>query len=116
MVVTRLMLIGLLLVGGCSLHPIVDPLSIGDPARFNQDVTECRAIANRQQELAGAALGGVVGGGLGAALGGITGNRAAEAGGIGAILGAVTGLAKGAQQRQSIERNCLRGRGYNILN
>ena len=53
--------------------------------------------------------------GQGAAIGAITGNA-----GQGAGIGAVTGGAESARisdrERANVVRNCLRGRGYRVLN
>ena len=93
--------------------PIIDPQGV-DMGRYQADMTECEAIADQvpvgERAVAGAAVGGVVGG--------IMGNRrtAVRSAGVGAVGGGVQGAASGMRERDQVVHNCLRGRGYRVLN
>ena len=103
-------------LGACSgaSGPIVDTKGV-DMARYERDKAECEAYATQVstgQAVGKGAAGGAV---VGAAIGAITGNA-----GQGAGIGAVTGGAESARisdrEKANVVSNCLRGRGYRILN
>ncbi|MBB3167925.1 glycine zipper family protein [Simiduia aestuariiviva] len=119
---TRLKLLAvglsLLALSGCARNkPIVDTQGI-DMVQYRQDLGECRAYAqevNTGGKVAGgAAAGAVVGGAIGAVLNGTKG--AQRGAGAGAVTGAARGAASGRQEKQQVVKNCLRGRGYRVLN
>jgi outer membrane lipoprotein SlyB len=97
--------------------PIIDPQGV-DMGRYQADLTECEAIADQvpvgERAVAGAAVGAAVGG----VVGGIMGNRrtAVRSAGVGAVGGGVQGAASGMRERDQVVHNCLRGRGYRVLN
>lgn len=97
--------------------PIVDPQGI-DMARYQTDLSECQDIADQvpvgERAVAGAATGAVIGGAVGAVLG--NRNTATRGAGVGAIGGGVRGASSGLSERDRVVHNCLRGRGYRILN
>lgn len=113
-------------LAGCaqSYEPVVDTRG-HDSARYQADLGECRQYAQRVSPVQDAAVGGLGGAAAGAALGAITG---ALVGGVsagsGAALGAATGGAvgigagaySGVNEQQRVIDNCMRGRGYNVLN
>ena len=109
---------------GCaqSYQPVVDTKG-HDTARYQQDLFECRQYAEQTSPAGNAAVGGLAGAAGGAALGAIGGAIAGNAG-TGAAIGAATGGAlgvgggaySGVSEQQRIIDNCLRGRGYNVLN
>ncbi len=111
-------------LAGCaqSYQPIVDTKG-QDTARYQQDLYECRQYAEQVSPAGNAAVGGLGGAAGGAALGAIVGAITGSAG-TGAALGAATGGAvgvaggayKGVNDQQRIINNCLRGRGYSVLN
>jgi uncharacterized protein YcfJ len=117
-IITLLTLACILLIGGCAGHgskPIIDPEGV-DMAQFDADVAECEQIATQVEEKAGGqAAGGAVVGGL---IGAIVGGRSSAV--VGAGVGAVGGGARGAvgtqQEKNKVVKNCLRNRGYKILN
>jgi outer membrane lipoprotein SlyB len=114
----------LVILAGCaqSYQPVVDTRGV-DTARYQQDLFECRQYAERVSPVGQAATGGLLGAAGGAALGAIVGAFSGGAG-TGAAIGAATGGAVGAgaggvtgvSEQQRIIDNCLRGRGYNVLN
>ena len=102
-------------------EPVVDLKGV-DEAAYRQDLDECRDYAARVSPGERALSGGVATGALGAALGAIVGAFGGSAGrgaALGASTGGVVGTASGAgagvQDRETIVRNCLSGRGYRVL-
>ncbi|MES3007661.1 MAG: glycine zipper family protein [Pseudomonadota bacterium] len=97
--------------------PIVDTQGV-DMARYSADLAECEAYADQvpvaERAATGAAVGAVVTGAIGAVLG----NRdtAIRGAGAGAIGGAARGTGSGLHERNVVVHNCLRGRGYRVLN
>jgi hypothetical protein len=109
----------LLIVAGlaaCAANPrpIVDTRGV-DMVRYQQDLAECEAYREQVPAGQGVAKGAVAGAAVGAAVGAIGGNA-----GKGAAYGAVGGSAKSAQladrEKQQVAKNCMRGRGYKVLN
>jgi len=111
-----------LAVGGCKSHGpggnvIVDMKGV-NPAQYQADLNECQAYAQQVDtggNVGGNAAGGaVVGGAIGAIFGGPEG--AARGAGAGAVTGGARGVEKTAGERHQVVANCLRHRGYNVLN
>lgn len=100
-----------------SQRVIVDPQGV-DMGRYNQDLADCEYLADNngtgQKAATGAVAGAVVGGLLGAAVGNST--DAKRAAGAGAVIGGASGLGSGMQDKDTIVKNCMRGRGYRVLN
>ena len=95
---------------------VIDPYGV-DMAQYRWDLADCQEIS---KQVDGKAGGGAVGGAVvGGAVGGIIGDSSKSAA-KGAGAGAVVGLARGAratrQERQKVVKNCLRNRGYAVLN
>jgi len=116
-----LMLLSLVVAAtGCRAtgsRPIVDMQGVNQ-AQYNTDLAECRVfvdeVAAGRQVVRGAAGGAVVGGGIGAAVG--NSDTAQRGAGAGAVLGAARGARGASEERERVLRNCLRGRGYRVLN
>jgi len=113
---------GLTLLAGCAgraqrSEPIVDMKGV-DSARYQTDLAECRQYAEQVPVGADAATGVVAGGVLGGAVGAIAGNSdtAKRSAGVGAVLGGARGTAGALRERNQVVRNCLRNRGYSVLN
>ena len=108
--------LALLVLGACTTTDeiIIDKKGV-DMARYDQDLAECRAYSDEvktgKKVATGAASGAVVGGLIGA----ITGD-AAKAAGVGAVGGGARGASEGSRDEVQVVKNCLRGRGYKILN
>ena len=90
-----------------------------DMARYAADKAECETYAEEvrtgEKVARGAASGAVVGG----AIGGIAGDSseaAARGAGVGAVTGAARGVAEGERDKVRVVKQCLRGRGYRVLN
>jgi outer membrane lipoprotein SlyB len=108
-------------VAGCASEPMIDTKGVNQ-AQYQTDLEDCRAYAD-QVSVAGSAAGGAVigaaaGSAIGAAMGAITGVPGTGAA-IGAAGGGTSGLfggtARGAAKQDQVVRNCLRGRGYRVL-
>lgn len=104
------------LAAGCAANrqPIIDTKGV-DMRAYQQDLAECQAYESQVRVEQGAAKGAVAGAAVGAAIGAIGGNA-----GKGAAYGAVGGGAKSAgmadREKQEVVKNCMRGRGYRVLN
>ena len=107
-------LLGITLTAGCagSSKPIIDPAGV-DMEQYNVDLAECEQISEQVEQKVGAgAAGGAVVGGL---IGAITGNTARGAG-VGAVAGGAKGVSSTSKEEQRVVKNCLRNRGYQVLN
>lgn len=106
---------------GCASDPVIDTKGV-DPARYQADLAECREYADQVGVAGDAAGGGLFGGAagaaIGAAIGAVTGNPATGAA-VGAAGGGTSGVigggARGVSKKDTVVRNCLRGRGYHVL-
>jgi len=105
-----------LVVAACSSHPgpIVDTKGV-NMAKYEVDLAECQAYADQVHIEAGVARGTVAGGAVGAATGAVVGDTAKGAG-VGAIAGAAKSARIGEREKSQVVKNCLRGRGYRVLN
>jgi hypothetical protein len=112
------------LLAGCASYyePIIDPASPHSD-NLQHDLAECRTIAEQQNVARSVGTEGLIGAGLGAGLGAIAGAFGGGAGtgaALGAAIGGVSGVAHGGlssqNERDRIVRNCLLGRGYQVLN
>ena len=114
---TVTLLAPMFLLAGCAYHPVIDPKTSAHPENFQADLAECRQIA--EQAPRGKALAGAgIGAGIGAAFAVATGHSeaAGRAAGGGAVLGGAKGAGATNREKRMIVRNCLRGRGYSVLN
>lgn len=107
-----------------SADPVVDPASVRNQDKYYRDNAECKAIAKDNKGGVGhvakdTAIGAGVGAGTGALMGAI-GGGVGKGLGIGAIVGGVAGggmsVYKNHKTYDEIYKNCMRGRGYRILN
>jgi len=96
---------------------IVDMKGV-DRIQYQKDLDECSTYAGQVDaggKVAGGAVGGaVVGGAVGAIFGGSDG--AARGAGAGGVVGGARGVQETAHERHSVVSNCLRNRGYSVLN
>jgi hypothetical protein len=113
-----LLAIGILVTAGCGARRggvVIDPAGV-DMGQYHQDLGECQEIS---KQVDGKAVGGAVGGAVvGGAVGGIVGdsNTAKKGAGAGAVFGVARGARATRQERQTVVKNCLRNRGYAVLN
>lgn len=109
---------------GNSYRPIVDQQS--SPAigqrNYASDLSDCQNLAGQSSAIETGATHALGGAALGAAggviIGAFTGQPGAGAG-LGAALGGLGGAAQGGisgvDKQQTIVKNCLRGRGWNVV-
>ena len=108
----------IILLAGCTAHsskPVIDPAGV-DMAQYETDIAECEQIATQVEQKAGegAAEGAVLGGVIGAIFGGS--DSALTGAGVGAVAGGAGSSADTQKERSKVVKNCLRNRGYKILN
>ena len=105
-----------LCAAACAAHPdpIVDMTGV-DPVLYEQDLQDCKQISRQIRTEVGVAKGAAGGAAVGGAIGAIGGDTTKGAG-----VGAVAGGAKSAQlnerEKQQVVKNCMRQRGYKVLN
>ncbi len=118
------MVAGLLaLVAGCAGQRrgedrvIVDTQGV-DMHAYRQDLADCEAYADQVRVGRRAATGAVAGAVIGGAVGAIAGDHhtAERAAGVGGVVGGAKGGGSGLRERDRVVKNCLRGRGYRVLN
>lgn len=99
--------------------PIVDMKGVNS-YQYEQDLEECSTYADEvalgQKTAEGAVAGAVVGAAVGAIWDGHRGNSVERSAATGAVLGGAGGAGSGVSERRSVVKNCLRGRGYRVLN
>ena len=112
-------------IGGCAHRHhhrhagdiIIDTQGV-DQYQYQSDLYDCPQYAEQVPvggRTAKSSVGGAV---VGGALGAIVGNSdtAAKGAGVGAVTGAVKRAGSGYREKQRVVKNCLRGRGYRVLN
>ena len=115
----------MILLAGCAGNrlpgqsgPIVDTQGV-DMSRYQADLADCEALAEQvpvgERASTQAAVGAAVGGAVGAIVNN-NNNSAARGAGVGAVGGAVRGTSSGLSEKEQVMHNCLRGRGYRVLN
>lgn len=114
-----------LVLSSCTSNPqtqptggvIIDTKGL-DMSTYYQDLHECRNFA-AQVNVGGQVVEKTISGALiGGAVGAIAGDSdaAKRAAGVGGLLGAVKGSGQASQEKQRVLKNCLKGRGYRVLN
>ena len=94
--------------------PIIDTKGV-DMTQYAQDKAECESYAQQVSTSSAAAKGAAGGAIVGAAIGAIGGN-AGRAAGVGAITGGAASANNASGEKTRVVNNCLRGRGYRVLN
>lgn len=123
---TVLLALPLVLLGACAnnYRPVIDPAtSNAPPGRYQYDLAECQTLADQvpvanevgANALGGAAVGAVAGGIIGSFSGNF-GKGVAAGAGVGAAGGAARAAIKTDQEKRNIVQNCMRNRGYSVLN
>ncbi len=104
------------LLTGCLSHPepLIDTQGV-NMAQLEQDLEACESYGDQVRIEKGVAKGAVAGGAVGAASGAVLGDA-----GAGAAVGAIGGGARSAQigerEKSRVVKNCMRWRGYRVLN
>lgn len=124
-----LVVISVLMLSACysqgGYTPTVDAYNDPNAYRINQDMEECKQLAQHsaggstvKETAIGAGVGGLVGAAGGAVVGAFTGNPAAGAA-IGAAAGGLGGAAKQGFTAEDRFRNaynqCMSNRGHNVI-
>ena len=107
-----------MLAAGCAAHPdpIIDTKGV-DPDRLAEDWDECEAYTEEIVMAEGVGKGAAAGAAVGAATGAVSSRRdVGEAAGIGAIYGGTRSGLDADREKQKVFKNCMRGRGYRVLN
>ena len=96
---------------------IIDTRGV-DESVFEKDYSECSDFAKNIDLTEKTLKQGAVAGATGAAVGAIIGGEEAakKIGGSAAVLNAVEANLDGRNEQAKIIKNCLRGRGYKVLN
>lgn len=109
----------LLSLTACSSQRVIVDQRYSDMSNYSRDLAECQSYAEQvpagEEVAAGTAGGAAVGGAMGAILGGSRGATGRGAG-AGAVAGAVRGGSRSKAEKDRVIKNCLRNRGYKVLN
>ncbi len=117
--------------GSALANVVVDMSQVADYTQYQTDLQQCEGLAVQNQpdapqreSVAGTAVKGAAVGAAAGAVSGGSGSKAAKKGaGAGVILAAGRNSrerreasANATEQKDQIVKNCMRGRGYNVLN
>ncbi len=119
----------LILAAGCASQtgwqPVVDPYNDPRAAYINQDLAECKMLAQRVsgytpgEVVKGGLIGGAIGAASGAAIGAAVGSPGKGAA-IGAAAGGIGGGTYKGMDAETAYKNayirCMRQRGHKVLN
>jgi hypothetical protein len=101
---------------GANYVPVIDG-PVGP--NFNSDLAQCQSLAASQPQLNGnTAAAAATGAGLAGASSVIFNDNSdnlGEAAAVGALAGITSSAIQNNQNREVIVRNCMRGRGYNVV-
>jgi hypothetical protein len=101
-------------LGACASKPIVDTYNV-DMVQYEKDLADCERIAEQVETGKITAKSAAFGAGVGAAYGVIDGDIGRDAA-TGAVAGGSGGLLKADNEKARVTKNCLRNRGYAVLN
>jgi hypothetical protein len=115
--------IGLIITSCSHYRPVVD-LQGEDRELYEWNLKDCQRYAKEispgNTTVAGAGIGAGIGAVAGLIIGTTLGVDAGKLAGFGAAIGGMHGALSGggaaAQSQMEIIKNCLKGRGYNVLN
>ena len=113
-----LITISLTVVAGCTTtnEIIIDQKGV-DMSRYEENLADCESYAEQVAVGKKATKGAASGAAAGGAIGSVSKDRdAGEGAAIGAITGVTKGLSEGERDKVRVVKNCLRGRGYRVLN
>ena len=113
-----LVVIGLASLSACTSNRIIIDKKGVDMSRYGDDLRDCESYAAEvpvgQEVAKGAARGGIIWGAIGAIFG--DSRSATRSAGAGAVTGGAAGGARAEHEKQQVVKQCLRGRGYKVLN
>lgn len=102
------------LISACASKPIIDTQNV-NMVQYQKDLADCENIAEQVASGKITAKSAAFGTGVGAAHGAIDGDIGHSAA-HGAVTGAAGGLLKSDNEKAKVTKNCLRYRGYRVLN
>lgn len=105
------------LLAACSSAPgpIVDTKGV-DMARYRADLADCETYAEQVRIERGVVKGAAGGAAVGAATGAILDKDVGEYAGVGAVAGGAKSAVRGDREKSQVVKNCMRYRGYRVLN
>ena len=109
-----------IILTGCatqSFQPRVDLSTSRNTGNYYQDLSECQRLAANDHggnTVASAGMGALVGALIGAALG--DSRLAAQGAAVGAVSAGSSGLSRSVGDERQMISNCMRNRGYSVLN
>lgn len=102
------------LLTACASKPIVDTYNV-DMVQYENDLADCEYVAEQVEAGKMTANSAAFGAGVGAAYG-VIGGDIGTAAATGAVTGGAGGLLKSDNEKARVTKNCLRYRGYRVLN
>ncbi len=116
LVVPALVLVGACANSGANYQPVIDG-PVGP--NYNSDLAQCQQLAASQASVDGSTAGNAAIGAAGAAATTAiiqdSSSNLGRAAAAGAVIGAGADVIAKNQNREVIVRNCMRGRGYNVV-
>ena len=103
-----------LALSACASKPIIDTYNV-DMVKYQEDLSQCEDIAKQVASGEITAKSTAFGAGVGAAYG-VVGGGVGTGAASGAVTGAAGGLLKSDNEKATVTKNCLRYRGYAVLN
>jgi outer membrane lipoprotein SlyB len=98
----------------CASKPIIDTYNV-DMVQYEKDLADCEEVARQVEAGKMTAGSAAFGAGVGAAYGVIDGDVGHSAA-TGAVAGAAGGMLRSDNEKSRVTKNCLRHRGYAVLN
>ena len=102
-------------LSACASKPIIDPKGV-NMAQYEEDLQDCELVARQVQTGATVAKSTAAGAAVGAAYGLIDGHDVGRDAAYGAVAGGSSGAFKSDEEKARVTKNCLRHRGYAVLN
>nr|WP_170677948.1 glycine zipper family protein [uncultured Ruegeria sp.] len=116
LVVPALVLVGACANSGANYQPVIDG-PVGP--NYNSDLAQCQQLAASQASVDGSTAGNAAIGAAGAAATTAiiqdSSSNLGRAAAAGAVIGAGADVIAKNQNKEVIVRNCMRGRGYNVV-
>jgi len=116
MIIPAICVVGACTNSGASYQPVIDG-PVGP--NYNADLAQCQQLAASQASVDGTTAGNAAIGAAGAAATTAiiqdSSDNLGRAAAAGALLGAGADVISKNQNKEVIVRNCMRGRGYNVV-
>ncbi|WP_163931999.1 glycine zipper domain-containing protein [Paraferrimonas sp. SM1919] len=105
-------------ITGCARERYIVDTKGKNMESYQQDLAECKSYTEQIDTSADAASDAASGAVVGALIGAIVGGErgAVRGAGVGAVSGGTRGAVKAEREKDKVVKNCLRNRGYTILN